>query len=157
MGIARAFLPLLLLLGCTQEPPATRIDPHFGTTTYSSSTHLAGASIVSSHNVRAVMVERSKSTTCSLLTYITRNDLTYPKIETVRAFGNTLPYARIDRHRAGPLRAEAGRIMMSCKEFARLATVGIEFRMYGPRGVYSVSAPARLFSEALAQKAMPNG
>ena len=157
MGIARAILPLFLLLGCTQDPPAKKIDPHLGTTTHSSSTHLAGATIVSSHNVRAVMVKRNNLTTCTLLTYVTRNDLNYPKIQTVRSFGKTLPYTRIDRQRAGPLRAEAGRIGMSCKEFARLADTGISFRMYGPMGVYSFNVPARLFSEALAQKAMPVG
>ena len=157
MGIARSILPLLLLLGCTQDPPATRFDPHLGTTTHSSSTHLAGATNVSNHNVRAVIVKRSKTTTCALLTYITRNDLNYPKIETVRAFGKTLSYTKIDRQRSGPLRAEAGRIKMSCKEFARLADTGISFRMYEPRGVYSFNVPARLFSEALAQNAMPGG
>ena len=112
MGIARVFLPLLLLLGCTQDPPATRIDPHLGTMTHSSSTHLAGATIVSHHNIRAVVVKRNNATTCTLLTYVTRNDLNYPKIETVRSFGKTLSYTRIDRQRAGPLRAEAGRIKM---------------------------------------------
>ena len=157
MGIARAILPLLMLLGCTQEPPATRFDRHLGTTTHSSSTHLAGATIVSNHKVRAVIVKQNEGTICTLLTYITRNDLNYPKIELVRSFGKTLPYTRIDRQRAGPLRAEAGRIRMSCKEFARLADTGISFRMYGPRGVYRASVPARLFGEALAKYAAPSG
>ena len=98
------------------------------------------------------MVQLSKATTCALITYITRNDLNYPKIKTVRFFGKTLPYTRIDRQRAGPLRAEAGRIRMSCNEFVDLGDIGITFRMYGPRGIYGV--PARLFSEAIAQKAM---
>lgn len=84
IGVTRAILPLLLLLDCTQDPPATRFDPHLGTTAYSSSTHLAGTTIVSSHNLRAVMVQLSKATTCALITYITRNGLNYPKIETVR-------------------------------------------------------------------------
>ena len=30
------------------------------------------------------MVQLSKATTCALITYITRNGLNYPKIETVR-------------------------------------------------------------------------
>ena len=157
MGIARAILPLLLLLGCTQNTPATRIDPHLGTTTFSSSTHRAGATIVSTHNVRAVIVERGKTKTCTLLTYITRNDLNYPRIDAVRALGKTLSYTRIDRQRAGALRAEAGRIGMSCKVFVQLADAGTVFRMYGPRGVYSVDVPARIFTEAVAQMAKRGG
>ena len=144
------FLAALLCLAaaCSASRPQTIVDKHLGTTTHSSATHRAGGSSHYQIHVRALAVEAATMRNCTLLTYVTRSDLNFPKIETVRSFGRTLPYERIDRQRAGTLRAEAGRIKMTCDQFARLSEVGLTFRMYGPRGTYDAVVAGRIFAEA---------
>lgn len=138
-----------LLSACTADGPYSAVDPHLETTTHASSIHTAGRGPQSQTRIRAIVIDAPQSRSCTLLTYVVRSDLNFPKIKAVRSHGRPLAYRRIDRHRAGRLRAEAGTIAMSCSAFARLTGTGHAFRLYGPRGTYDAVVPGRLFSEAL--------
>lgn len=148
-----AVLILLLLAACGGRGPSSDGDPHLGIRVSRSSLHVAERQVDWTVGVRAVIVETATWRSHALLTYIARSDLNFPKIREVRSFGRTLPYRRLDRQRAGRLRAEGGRILMTAGDFEAATGTGLAFRMYGPRGSYDVAVPARLFAEALTEAA----
>ena len=136
---------LLAFSGCATVGPSTLVDPHLPAVTQSSASYKTGRTENAYVVVRAMRTKTGGRTAHALGIIVARSDLNYPKITGLRSFGKPLPYKRLDRHRIGRLRAETGLIPLSRSEFNAFAGTGIEFRIYGKRGAYTVKVPARLF------------
>ncbi len=91
----------------------------------------------------------------AVLTQLRRQDANGPRIEKVTALGNPLKYVlhdRLFRHCAtGCQRAEIGAIHLSKATFHAAARSGLPLRVYGLRGRYEGTIPARAFADVLAQ------
>jgi len=149
----RGFLLLFLavMLGACAPGPVSEVNPHTGVASRASGVLTIDRRYPARLEVRAVRLAKAGAEEFALLTFVTRDDLNYPRIERVWSFGRALPYARIDRRRIGFARQEAGAIRLSRGAVEAAARTGLTFQMIGPRGTYGGTVPARLFGEILAR------
>lgn len=145
----RALALLLLLAACSQGPTAG-VNPHTGVTSRASGVVTIDRSYPAHLEVRAVRLTKAGTEAFTLLTFVTRSDLNYPKIEGVWSFGHRLPYERLDRRRVGSSRQEAGAIRLTRGVVEAAAGPGLTLQMIGARGTYEGHVPGRLFREVLA-------
>jgi len=145
----RALLLLLLLAACTAEP-VSGVNPHTGVASRASGVVTIDRRAPARLEVRAVRLAKDGAEAFALLTFVTRDDLNYPEIESAWSFGRPLPYERIDRRRVGFARQEAGVIRLS-RDVVEAASAGpgLELQLIGPRGSHAGHVPAGLFLATL--------
>ena len=132
-------------MGCSTVGPSSTWDPHLQALAVNSQSYKAGQTEEAVVMVRAMAARVDGKAGYALGIIVARSDLNFPKITALRSFGTALPYRRQDRHRIGRLRAEVGIIPMSAARFRQLGENGLEFRIYGKRGVYDARVPGRVF------------
>lgn len=137
----------VMVAACSRPGPSTSFDPHLPARLDSSAAVKVGTFSNGTVVARAMVSKTKNGTQHALGIIVARDDLNYPKIDEMRSFGARLPYKRLDRQRIGTLRAELGFISFSAAKFAELATTGLTFRIYGPRGPYDAKVPAHVFSK----------
>ena len=143
------FLGLFCLIAACGDGPDSVYNRHTETTVHSSATlsrQVDGISRI--HVIAAAVIEDGKSY-YALRTFVTRNDLNYPKITSADSLGRPLPYKRSDRRRVGSARQEAGLIPMTRALFEILARTGFAFQLSGPRGTYEIAVPGWAFEQVL--------
>jgi hypothetical protein len=145
----RALLFLLALAACSEGPTAG-FNPHTGVTSRASGVVMIDRRYPARLEVRAVRLAKDGAEAFALLTFVTRSDLNYPKIESVWSFGRPLPYERLDRRRVGYDRQEAGRVPLT-RSLVEAATAGggLTVQLVGRRGSYGGHVPATLFAATL--------
>lgn len=147
----RALLFLLALAGCAEGPDAG-VNPHTGVASRTSSVVTIDRSYPARLEVRAVRLAKDGAEAFALLTFVTRSDLNYPKIESVWSHETTLPYERLDRRRVGRSRQEAGSIRLTHGAVEAAARAGgLRLQMIGRRGTYGGNVPGAVFGEILAR------
>ncbi len=147
----RALLFLLLLAACAEGPDAG-VSPHTGVASRASGVVAIDRRHPARLEVRAVRLAKDGAEAFALLTFVTRSDLNYPKIESVWARGTTLPYELLDRRRVGRSRQEAGSIRLTRGAAEAAARAGgLRLQMIGRRGTYGGTVPGAIFGEVLAR------
>ena len=147
---AAILLALWLLAACSQGP-TSGVNPHTGVASRASSVETIDWRYPARLEVRAVRLALGDSEELTLLTFVTRSDLNYPRIESVWSFGRQLRYKPLDRRRVGYGRQEVGTLRLTRAAFEAASAEGLTLQMIGRRGTYGGHVPARLFAEALAQ------
>lgn len=147
----RALLFLLALAACAEGPGAA-VNPHTGVASLASRTVTIDRGHPAHFEVRAVRLAKDGAEAFALLTFVTRSDLNYPRIESAWAGGTTLPYEHIDRRRVGRSRQEAGSIRLTRGVAEAAARAGgLRLQMIGRRGTYGGTVPGAIFGEVLAR------
>lgn len=144
----RAFVLFLALAACSPGP-VREVNPHTGITSRASAVNTIDRRYPARLDVRVVRLSRGAEERFALLTYVTRSDLNYPRIESVWSFERALPYERFDRRRVGRDRQEAGMVPLTRDEVVTAAETGLTFEMIGLRGHYGGTAEPGLFREIL--------
>lgn len=142
---------LLLVLAACAPGPETGFNPHTGVASRASGVATLDRRYPARFEVRAVRLWKDGAERFALLTFVTRSDRTYPRVETAWAMGTPLPYETLDRRRAGIGRQESGVIAMTRAEVQRAAREGLALQLIGRRGSYAGLAGADLFRALLAE------
>lgn len=149
-------LSLLVLAGCGQRVVVLR-DDWLGTLAFYTVEHEIYRDQFAIVEARPIVITGTDGLGYAVLTNVRRRDANGPKVERMTMGAVTLDYVMLDRKRThcidGCQKAEVGAIHMSREAFTIAAQTGLSLRIWGHRGRYEGTVPARAFAEVLSQVA----